>query len=210
MPITGPWTVRFDPKWGGPETAEFKVLESWTARPEEGIKYYSGTGTYIKTFRYSADSLKPGQRVLLDLGEVKDIAEVRLNGRQLGVAWTKPFRVDMTNALKTGENKLQIAVTNQWPNRLIGDGKLPPGKRFTNTNVLDYYQPKRGGHQLLRSGLLGPVTITIASPDSQTELSGRSAGVRRQVQEPPLGAMLSNATCKSTRIYSDSCNLLRR
>jgi hypothetical protein len=157
--IEGPWTVRFDPRWGGPESAEFVELESWTKRPEEGIKYYSGSATYSSSFKFSG---KPGQVLFLDLGEVKEIAEVHLNGKKLGVAWTKPFRVEASGAVKVGENKLEIDVVNLWPNRLIRDGQLPLDKRLTTTNVKEYYEPQPGGHELLDSGLLGPVRLMVA------------------------------------------------
>ena len=157
--IEGPWTLRFDPKWGGPESIEFAELESWTKRPEEGVKYYAGTATYRKSFTFTG---KPGQRILLDLGEVKEIAAVRLNGKQLDTVWTKPFRVDITTALIIGHNNLEIEVVNLWPNRLIRDGQLPPDKRLTTTNVKTYYQPQSSGHKLLESGLLGPVQLLAA------------------------------------------------
>jgi len=153
--IEGPWTVRFDPKWGGPKSVQFAQLESWTKRPEEDIKYYSGTATYTNSFNLSR---KTGQIVLLDLGDAKEIAEVRLNGKKLGVAWTRPFCVEATSAVKTGENELEIDVVNLWPNRLIRDGQLPPENRLTTTNVKAYYDAK-ASHKLLDSGLLGPVRL---------------------------------------------------
>ena len=158
--VAGPWTVRFDPKWGGPESVEFTELESWTKRPEECIKYYSGTATYSNSFNFRG---KAGEVLFLDLGEVKEIAEVRLNGKRLGVAWTKPFRVEATGAVVGGENKLEIDVVNLWPNRLIYDGQLSRDKRLTTTNVKKYYEPQTGGHKLLDSGLLGPVRLMAAN-----------------------------------------------
>jgi hypothetical protein len=156
LAIEGPWTVSFDPKWGGPESAEFARLESWTARPEEGIRYYSGVATYKAAFRVAT---KPKGEVMLDLGEVKEIAHVRLNGQDLGTAWTKPFRLNATKALRVGDNALEIEIVNLWPNRLIGDGKKPAAERLTATNVAVYYEPKPEGHKLLDSGLLGPVRL---------------------------------------------------
>ncbi len=156
--ISGPWSVRFDPRWGGPASVQFPELVDWTQRPEDGIKYYSGTATYSNTFPLKA---KSGQRVFLDLGDVKDVAEVRVNGRKAGIAWTRPYRVEITSAVHAGENKLEIDVVNLWPNRMIGDGPLPPEKRFTVTNIPTYYEHKP--HTLLPSGLLGPVTVLVGS-----------------------------------------------
>jgi len=152
--VGGPWTVRFDPKWGGPSSVEFPELVDWRNRPEDGIKYYSGTATYFNTVRVNA---RPGQRVFLDLGGVKEVAEVRVNGKAMGILWTRPYRVEITPAVREGENQLEIDVVNLWPNRMIGDGPLPPEKRFTTTNIPIYYE--HGRHTLLPSGLLGPVRV---------------------------------------------------
>jgi hypothetical protein len=156
--IAGPWTVQFDPKWGGPASVKFLKLVDWTQRPEEGIKYYSGTATYSRNFQVKARS---GQRVFLDLGKVKDVAEVRINGKKAGIAWTPPYRVEITSAVRPGQNKLEIDVVNLWPNRMMGDGLLPPEKRFTVTNIPIYYERKP--QTLLPSGLLGPVTVLVSA-----------------------------------------------
>jgi hypothetical protein len=150
--IAGPWKVNFDSKWGGPPEAAFATLEDWTKRSESGIKYYSGTATYHKTINLVA---LPKSKVYLDLGEVHEVAAVRLNGQDLGVLWTKPFRVEVTRALKPGANQLEIDVVNLWPNRLIGDSFLPKEKRVTRTNMTKYTQAS----QLLPSGLMGPVRL---------------------------------------------------
>jgi hypothetical protein len=152
--LTGPWTVHFDPKWGGPDSIVFPTLEDWTKRPEDGIKYYSGTATYQKTFRLPQLFGAPGRKILLDLGEMKHLAEVRLNGKPLGVLWTKPYRVEITEALQQAENLLEIDIFNLWTNRLIGDALLPPAQRFTTgVNLV------KKGDLLLTSGLLGPVRL---------------------------------------------------
>ncbi len=153
--IVGPWSVSFDPNWGGPRSAQFEQLVSWTKRPEEGIRYYSGTATYKKEFDLPKELRGNSGAVCLDLGEVRNVAEIRLNGKHLGVVWTAPFRVEVTEALKPSGNMLEIDVVNLWPNRLIGDAGLPPGERLTRTNV-DAYKPDS---PLLESGLLGPVTL---------------------------------------------------
>jgi hypothetical protein len=155
--IEGAWEVAFDPKWGEPENATFETLQDWTEREERGIKYYSGIATYRKTF--SVDSLTPDTRhptpLQLDLGRVEVMARIRLNGKDLGVVWTAPWRVEITDAVKPTGNKLEIDVVNLWPNRLIGDAALPLEKRYTVTNVTTY----KKNSPLLPSGLLGPVQI---------------------------------------------------
>jgi hypothetical protein len=158
--LSGPWTVSFDPKWGGPEEAEFVQLVGWTKRPEEGIKYYSGTATYRKSFDLPAALRGSRRRIALDLGEVKYVAQVRLNGMDLGALWTKPFRVEITNAVKPSGNLLEIDVVNLWPNRIIGDAALPPERRFTRTNI-----SYKKDDPLLESGLLGPVRLQIIETD---------------------------------------------
>ncbi|MDP6545946.1 MAG: glycosyl hydrolase [Phycisphaerae bacterium] len=154
--IDGPWTVKFDTKWGGPKSVEFKTLEDWTKRPEKGIKYYSGKATYHKTFDLPKGG---GGRLYLDLKRVRNVAQVRLNGKDLGVIWTAPWRVEITKAVKLTGNKLEIDVVNLWPNRLIGDAALPKDKRLTKTNVTKF----KANSRLFASGLLGPVTLLSAA-----------------------------------------------
>ena len=154
--LAGPWTVEFDPQWGGPPSAQFPQLVSWTKRPEDGIKFYSGTATYRIRFDLAEPLRQAGRRVYLDLGEVRNLAEVRLNGKNLGIVWTAPWRVDITDAAKPTANVLEIRVTNLWPNRLIGDAALPAEKRLTSTNI-----PFNKNQPLLDSGLLGPVRVMV-------------------------------------------------
>jgi hypothetical protein len=101
--LAGPWKVSFDPKWGGPESVTFATLEDWSKRKEDGIRFYSGTAIYRKTFE--APSLPGGQRLFLDLGTVKNLARVRLNGQDLGVVWCAPWRVDITGVVKARDNR---------------------------------------------------------------------------------------------------------
>ena len=169
--LTGPWAVSFDPQWGGPGTVTFQELEDWIMRAEEGIKYYSGTATYHKTF----DAPDSGA-TYLDLGAVRNLAQVRLNGEDLGIIWTAPCGVNIGKALRAKGNQLEIDVVNLWPNRLIGDGRLAKKDRLTRTIVtyepnlpaafpcwwdLDCEERKKTGAQppLLSSGLLGPVRL---------------------------------------------------
>ena len=170
--LTGRWEVSFDPRWGGPGTVVFQSLQDWVTRPEEGIKYYSGTAIYRKTFD-APDAVVSH----LDLGAVKNLAQVRLNGKDLGIIWTAPWRVGVGKALRAKGNRLEIEVVNLWPNRLIGDGGLPKQDRLTKTNVrtyernlppafpcwwnIDCEERKKTGApaNLLSSGLFGPVCL---------------------------------------------------
>jgi hypothetical protein len=158
--IAGPWTVRFPKGWGAPESAAFPKLMSWTDRAEEGIRHFSGTAVYQTRFRLEPRLL--GQHLELDLGRIRNLAEVKLNGRSLGVLWKEPWRVEIGEAARAGENSLEIAVTNLWPNRLIGDAALPPEKRFTHTNVMKF----KPDSPLWESGLMGPVRVVAAAVKS--------------------------------------------
>jgi hypothetical protein len=153
--LLGPWEVSFDPKWGGPEHIVFASLDDWSQRPEPRIKYYSGNAVYQKTFELPDGTPTAGRKYFLDLGDVKNLARVRLNGRDLGVVWCAPWRVEVTGALVGGTNRLEIEVANLWPNRLIGDQSLPAEKRLTWTTLNPYQKDS----PLLPSGLLGPVRI---------------------------------------------------
>jgi hypothetical protein len=152
--LEGPWQVAFQPDRGAPATATLPSLASWTAGAP-GIKYFSGTATYRQDVDAPASWFVRGGRVWLDLGEVRNVAEVRVNGARFQVLWRPPFRVNVTSALKPGRNQLEIAVTNLWVNRIIGD--LQPGadRKFTHTPIPFY----RADSPLLPSGLIGPVTV---------------------------------------------------
>ncbi|MDQ7947503.1 MAG: glycosyl hydrolase [Pedobacter sp.] len=152
--LTGPWEVQFDPKWGGPASVNFDTLLDWSKSGDERIKFYAGKAKYLKTFDYG--SLPAQQQVFLNLGVVKDIASVKLNGKDLGIIWTKPWQVELTKYLKQTDNLLEIEVINQWPNRLIGDAALPVEQRLTNTNIVF-----KKTDPLLPSGLIGPVTLLV-------------------------------------------------
>jgi hypothetical protein len=170
--LDAPWTVSFDPKWGGPESVVFDKLIDWTAHPDNGIKYYSGTAFYRQSFDMP-DYEKDG-KLYLDLGNVKNMARVRLNGKDLGTVWTAPWSVDITGVVKSKDNKLEIEVVNLWANRLIGDEHLPydgiehgqwpewllKGKprtsgRYTFASANHYGKDS----PLFESGLIGPVRV---------------------------------------------------
>ena len=150
IPVNGPWTVSFTPGWGAPAQATFDKLLSWSDHPDPGIRYYSGTARYTARV-----DLPAGRDWTLDLGEVREIAEVWLNGQPLGILWKKPFTVQLGPAARAGSNQLEIEVVNLWPNRLIGDQQLPPEKRFTHTNIAKFTATS----PLMPSGLLGPVIL---------------------------------------------------
>jgi hypothetical protein len=164
--IAGAWTVNFDPAWGGPEVAVFPELADWTEHADERIRYYSGAAVYHKSFSIDF-SPEEGKSYCLQLENVKDvgIAVVTINGKDKGVVWTKPFRVDISGDLKSGENTLKIKVVNSWYNRVAGDGIATDGKRFTSTNIIlynDFRGIRTDKITLEPSGLIGPVTIVEA------------------------------------------------
>jgi hypothetical protein len=180
--IQGPWELRFAPNWGAPERVTLDRLISWSEHSDPGVKYFSGTATYLKRFDIPAGLLGSERCLCLDLGKVAVMAEVKLNGQDLGILWKPPFRVDITDAAKPGENALEIKVVNLWINRQIGDeqlpedsdrnpdgtlkswpewlaqGKLSPTGRFTFTS----WRLWKKNDPLVESGLLGPVTIQTA------------------------------------------------
>jgi len=179
--ISGKWELAFPPDWGAPDKVTLDKLISWTEHADPGVKYFSGTGVYRTTFESKAVRDSGRTRVYLDLGKVENIAEVKLNGKDLGILWKPPFRVEVTDALKDGKNDLEVRVTNLWPNRLIGDEQLPedrewrghglatvpqwvldgepsPTGRFTFTTY-HHWTPLE---EPLPSGLLGPVLLRTA------------------------------------------------
>jgi len=167
--LSGPWKISFDSKWGGPDTVTFPKLVSWTDRTEEGIKYYSGKATYKKTFdlKLEADGNKKAiyrnGRIFLDLGELKDVAEVRLNGKKLGTLWCAPWRIEITEAVKPTGNLLEVDIINLWANRVIGDLGLPAKNRYTTTHDAFRFDFLTANTPLLKSGLFGPVKVYLAA-----------------------------------------------
>jgi len=152
--ISGSWNLRFPPNWGAPADVSMSKLDTWTASKDDGIKYFSGTATYSKRFVVSAPWLKSNKKLFLDLGNVKEIAEVLVNHHSVGILWKPPFRVDVTGMIHPGENELEIKVTNLWPNRLIGD-EQPGAKKYCWSLI----KPFGKDTPLLESGLLGPVRL---------------------------------------------------
>jgi hypothetical protein len=150
--------VFFPPNLGAPEQIRLANLESWTANSNDGVKYFSGTATYIKMIQVPKDWLKSDARIMFDLGSVRDIAQVSINGRPAAIIWKPPFRIDVSGLLKPGRNRLEIKVTNQWTNRLIGDSKLDPEKRVlaSSSSGIGRFGPPP---VLAEAGLLGPITV---------------------------------------------------
>jgi hypothetical protein len=160
--IGGPWDVSFPPNLGAPEKLQLAELAPWNANTNEGVRFFSGTATYTKSVQVEQSWIASGnRRVMLDLGAVNDLAEVVVNGKPVATAWKPPYRVDVTGALRAGANNIEIKVTNQWTNRMLGDRGAPPERR-----VLAAAGGGRGGGaggQAPVSGLLGPVRLIAVS-----------------------------------------------
>jgi (4-O-methyl)-D-glucuronate---lignin esterase len=154
--LQGPWELRFpaDGDGSSPFTQRLDRLVSWTTSKGPTMKYFSGTVSYLKSVAVPAAWLRSKRRIELDLGDVQDLADVRVNGKPMGVAWHPPFRLDITDALHPGTNRLEIRVVNVWVNRLIGD-KQPGAKQHAYTT----FDPYQANSPLLQSGLLGPVRL---------------------------------------------------
>jgi hypothetical protein len=179
LEIYGPWDVSFQPALGGPGKVSLDRLISWSEHSDARVKFYSGTATYAKQFEVKADLFAPGRRLYLDLGKVEVMAGVKVNGKDLGVLWKQPYCVEVTDVLKPGQNTLEVAVVNLWPNRMIGDEQLPedsernpngtlkqwpqwlldgkpsPTGRYTFTSWRLYQKDS----PLVESGLIGPVKL---------------------------------------------------
>ena len=157
LTIDQPWKVIFKPTYAPAFESEFKTLSDWRENGNPGIKYYSGAAVYENTFTYKPKKKERAKDVCLDLGSVKGMATVRINGVELPTLWTSPYRQSVTPYLKKGKNKVEIEVVNCWWNRLAGDAK-PGSKPVTwTTNRIVNVKSK-----LLPSGLLGPVSLVVA------------------------------------------------
>jgi len=179
LALQGPWQVRFQPGRGAPEEVVFDELIDWTKHSDEGVRYFSGSAVYRKSVEIPAEWLAEGRRVLLDLGEVREIAEVTVNGSALPVSWNLPHQVDVTGALRSGGNELSIRITNLWPNRIIGDHRqyrhaqewfaedgdwhpafADPAVSLPDGRITGFsWKMWHAGADLLSSGLLGPVRL---------------------------------------------------
>ncbi len=188
--IAGPWDISFQESLGAPPRIKLPKLESWTANADEGVKFFSGTATYTKTLQAPREWFHAGTGVFLDLGRVGDIAEVSVNGRRLGTLWKAPWQIDVTGALRPGENALEIKVTNEWTNRIIGDRALPKEKKV----LTDPGSGPGGGfgppaQALPDSGLLGPVTLVSRPVNRVADMpNGNVAGIPANYTEALAGA----------------------
>jgi hypothetical protein len=179
LELAGPWELRFPPQWGAPDNISLDKLVSWSQHPDPGVKYFSGTAVYRKMLQIPREMVGRNRRIELDLGKVAVMARVRLNGKDLGILWKPPFRADLTNVVRSGENVLEVSVTNLWINRMIGDEFLPPDCELNADGSLRAWpewlqqgKPNPSGRftfstwrlwkkeeTLQESGLLGPVRI---------------------------------------------------
>ncbi len=180
--VPGPWKVTFPDKHGRDTTCTFEQLGEWGQHADPRVKYFSGTATYEKQFALPDECFAGNQKLFLDLGEVRVIAEIKLNGKDLGVLWRKPFRVDITDAARQGMNELTVKVVNLWINRMIGDEQLPEDSARNDNGTLKewpaWLADVKGSptgratftswrlwkkdSPLQESGLLGPVRVITA------------------------------------------------
>ena len=167
--LEGAWDVRFQPGRGAPDRARLDRLASWSESADAGVKYFSGTATYSTAIEAAPGWFASGAQQWLDLGDVQNLAEVSVNGKALGVVWKKPFRVDVTGAVKPGANSLEVKVTNLWVNRMIGDRQPGAPTQYTFTRPVFY----KADSPLLPSGLLGPVRVLQVSAAPAATNAGR-------------------------------------
>jgi hypothetical protein len=186
--VEGPWILQFPEGWGAPEKPlSLSQLMDWTEHKDFGVRHFSGTATYRTDLAVGQEDLVAGQRVLIDLGEVREMAELIINGRRAGYLWKPPYLADITSFLKEGENHLEVLVTNVWANRLIGDAHFPEEMDWRPFRMVKLPEKwpewlihgearpaskrvawtTRGGiyskdDPLLPSGLLGPVKLVFA------------------------------------------------
>lgn len=180
--VAGPWRVRFPSGWGAPPQIELESLASLSSHADAGVKHFSGVATYVKSVNIPQPMLGPGSKLYLHLGDVQVMAKVRLNGKDLGLLWRPPYRLEITPAARAGDNALEVDVVNLWPNRLIGDEHLPEDSDRNRNGTLKSWpqwllagKPSPSGRltfsswrlwkkedPLPPSGLIGPVTLEPA------------------------------------------------
>ena len=186
LQVRGPWELRFASGWGAPEKTTLDTLIDWSKHTDPGVRYFSGSATYFTTFKWTAEKSQIANRksqIYLDLGKVAVLARIKLNGRDLGTLWKPPFRVDVTDAVKPGDNALEVQIVNLWMNRMIGDEQLPEDSERNPNGTLKAWpawlldgKPSPTGRYtftswrlwkkdspLQESGLLGPVTLQTAA-----------------------------------------------
>jgi hypothetical protein len=182
LTVTSGWELSFPNRQGSSERITLDKLVSWTDLGQPNAKYFSGTATYRTRMRLPSDWVAKNRRILLDLGRVQVMAEVKLNGHDCGILWKTPFQVDVTEQAQAGDNELEIDVVNLWINRMIGDEQLPEDSDRNPDGTLRSWPewlekglPSPAGRQtftswrlwkkdaaLQESGLLGPVVFSVA------------------------------------------------
>jgi hypothetical protein len=186
--LRGPWEVRFAPGGGAPLQVQLEKLISWSAHSDPSVRHFSGAATYHTTFAWPPRTATGVTSLcFLDLGQVAAMAELKINGKDLGILWKPPFRVDVTDTLRPGENSLEVKVVNLWINRMIGDEQLPEDSERNPNGTLKAWpkwvlegKPSPTGRYtftswrlwkkdapLVDSGLLGPVTLQFAAQTMQ-------------------------------------------
>jgi hypothetical protein len=195
--LGGPWDVSFPPNLGAPAEIQLQKLEPWTASSDDGVKYFSGTATYAKSVEAPQAWFRPAAKILLDLGSVKDIAGVSVNGKALGILWKPPYQADVTGVMRPGVNQLELRVTNEWTNRQIGDRLVPAEKRVLAPAGGMMGVPGRGPQATPESGLIGPVTLV--SVEAANTPNTMVAGIPVNYDESRVG----NYTLPNPLVLSD-------
>jgi hypothetical protein len=158
--LRGPWIVKFPPHMGAPSSVRFAKLVSWTDNSDAGVQYFSGTAKYTTSFAVTKQEQHhdASERIVLRFDKVRDIAEAKMNGKPVGLAWAPPYNIDVTDALRPGLNNLEVDVTNEWTNRLIGDRNLPEAERvlYNPTPARPVPVPS-----IQESGLIGDVSLVV-------------------------------------------------
>jgi hypothetical protein len=174
-----PWNIKFPPGQGAPPQITLAALQSWSDNADPNVQYFSGTATYTTTVTIPRTMVAPDKQVYLNLGTVKVIADVSVNGHDMGILWRAPYVTNITSALKPGANNISVQVTNLWINRMIGDEQLPEDSDRNPNGTLqswpDWLQADKPsptgritfadwrlwhkGSPLQPSGLIGPVTL---------------------------------------------------
>jgi len=157
------WDVKFDTAWGAPAFYHLDSLVSWTAVSNEGMNFYSGTATYEKDFIIEKNQLSGGAPAFVVFDNIQEVARVLVNGHDCGIVWTLPYKADITNDLKPGENHLAVQVINAWNNRIVGDLRTPNKRQYTRTNIKFKFKPQT---PLLESGLIGNAKILLMMKES--------------------------------------------
>jgi hypothetical protein len=158
-PIKASWTLSFPAGWGAPSSVPVEQFQSWTESTDPGIRYFSGTAVYRTTLQIPAGFVTPDRQLWLQLGQVREIATVTVNGRAVDTVWRQPFAARIDPFVHAGDNIVEIKVSNLWPNRIIGDLQPSATAQFTHTNVRAYTKDS----PLLPSGILQPVTLQVGS-----------------------------------------------